>query len=455
METSRCRSSRLRSIIAIIDTPPMRAGHPPADRLDRRLHAVSAGRGDADGVARIAPRNRAGAGLAAPSDAGACPPFTDARRPRARPPRPAAETAHHRGTGAGGRGQRRRDPRHGRCRVADRRAAPLAQPFRPPTPPILGRPCRPTRKRRRRRCATRWPARILGHAAGWRHRLGQDRGLPGGDRPGAAGRPPGAGAAAGDRAVLAMAVAVRAAVRRGPGGLALRPDLARAAHHVAGGGRGQGPGGGRRPVGAVPAVSGSGLRRRRRGARDRVQAGGGHRLPRPRHGGGAGAAVRGAGDPGLGDAQSGDGGECGGGPVWAAAFADPAWRRGDAADRGDRPAGGRAGAGPFPGAETDRGDPRHDRAGRAGDAVPQPPRLRAADAVPALRAPHAVPQLHRLAGGAPRPPRTALPPLRPRRADPGEMPGVRGRTLADRGRARRRADHRGSRGAVSRTRGAW
>ena len=63
--------------------------------------------------------------------------------------------------------------------------------------------------------------------------------------------------------------------------------------------------------------------------------------------------------------------------------------------------------------------PRHAGARRAGDAVPQPPRLCAADAVPALRPPHAVPELHRLAGGAPRPARAAMPPLRPRRADPG------------------------------------
>ena len=109
-----------------------------------------------------------------------------------------------------------------------------------------------------------------------------------------------------------------------------------------------------------------------------------------------------------------------------------------------------AGARPFPGAAADRGDPRHAGARRAGDAVPQPPRLRAADAVPALRPPHAVPELHRLAGGAPRPPRAAMPPLRPHRADPGRVPGVRRGDIAGAGRARGGAHHRGSRRTVPR-----
>ena len=66
--------------------------------------------------------------------------------------------------------------------------------------------------------------------------------------------PPGAGAAAGDRVVLAMAVAVRAALRRRTGGLALRPDVAGAPHHLARGGRGRGARRGGRPLRAVPAV---------------------------------------------------------------------------------------------------------------------------------------------------------------------------------------------------------
>ncbi len=46
-----------------------------------------------------------------------------------------------------------------------------------------------------------------------------------------------------------------------------------------------------RAVGAVPAVSRPGPGRDRRGARDRVQAGGWRRLSRPRHGGGAGTVL--------------------------------------------------------------------------------------------------------------------------------------------------------------------
>ena len=58
-------------------------------------------------------------------------------------------------------------------------------------------------------------ARLLRHAAGRRDRVGQDRGLSrGGGRMPAPG-PPGAGAAAGDRAVLAVAGALRAPLRRG------------------------------------------------------------------------------------------------------------------------------------------------------------------------------------------------------------------------------------------------
>ena len=49
---------------------------------------------------------------------------------------------------------------------------------------------------------------------------------------------------------------------------------------------------------------------------------------------------------------------------------------------------------------------------RAGAAVPQPPRLCPADAVPALRAPLPMPQLHRVDGRAPADPPPVVPPLR-------------------------------------------
>ena len=129
--------------------------------------------------------------------------------PGARPPR-RRRAAHHGGTGAGSRRQRRRHPRHGRRRIADRRSASRGRaiPIRP-IPSHPGPELVPGPGSGRGDLARRGRGRdVFGHAAGWRHRLGQDRGLPGGDRPGAARGPPGAGAAAGDRAVLAMAVAV-------------------------------------------------------------------------------------------------------------------------------------------------------------------------------------------------------------------------------------------------------
>ena len=97
----------------------------------------------------------------------------------------------------------------------------------------------------------------------------------------------------------------------------------------------------------------------------------------------------------------------------------------------------------------------HAGARRAGDAVPQPPRLRAADAVPALRPPDAVPELHRLAGGAPRAAGAAMPPLRPHRADPGGVPGLRRGAQPGAGGAGRGAHHRGGRRAVPRRRAGW
>ena len=99
------------------------------------------------------------------------------------------------------------------------------------------------------------------------------------------------------------------------GGLAFRPHLAHPPRDLAGGGGGRGAGRGRRALGAVPAVPRPRPRGRRRGARDRVQAGGGRRLPRPRHGGGAGAVLLGAGRAGLRHAQPGDAGQCRGGAL--------------------------------------------------------------------------------------------------------------------------------------------
>ena len=153
--------------------------------------------------------------------------------------------------------------------------------------------------------------------------------------------------------------------------------------------------------------------------------------------------------------QPGDAGQRRGGPLSPDCAADPARRGGAAGGGGRRYARHAAGAGAFPGAAADRGGARHAGARRAGDAVPQPPRLCAADAVPALRPSHAVPELHRLAGGAPRPPRAAMPPLRPRRADPARNapPAARRTAWCRSGRGWSASPRRPRR--CSPTRGGW
>ena len=361
------------------------------------------------------------------------------------------------GAGALGRRGHRDRPRHGAGRAARAGgAAGRAPPFDRPDPAHPGPTLSPEQDAAGGALREAVAARsVLGDAAGRRHRVGQDRGVfRGGGRLRGAGAA-GAGAAAGDRAVLAMAGAVCRAVRRGAGGVAFRPAVALAPGHVAGGGGGRGAGGGGRAVGVVPAVSGSRPRGDRRGARDGVQAGGGRGVSRPRHGGGAGAAVGRAGGAGVGDAEPGDAGQCRGGPLPADHAGGAAWRGGVARGRGDRSARCAAGARAVPVAGADRGGARDDRARRAGDVVPQPPRLRAADAVPALRAPDAVPELHGLAGRAPGAAGADLPPLRPHRADPADLPELRGRAQPGADRARRGADHRGGGRRCSPRRGAW
>ena len=66
------------------------------------------------------------------------------------------------------------------------------------------------------------------------------------------------------------------------------------------------------------------------------------------------------------------------------------------------------------------------RARRAGAVFPQPPRLRAAHALPRLRLPLLLPELRRLAGRSPLSPAARLPPLRLRHAAPGRMPEMPG-----------------------------
>ena len=172
----------------------------------------------------------------------------------------------------------------------------------------------------------RW--RLFGHAAGRRHRLGQDRGLFRGGRRRrcAAGR---------QVLVLLPEIALSAqwldrfAARFGvaAGRMAFRARPAAAPAQLAGGGRRRGPRRGRRPLGAVPALSRSRPDRGRRGARERLQAGGRRRLPGPRHGGGARPSRRLPGGAGLGHAVAGDAGQCRGRALRRAGAAVAARRR--------------------------------------------------------------------------------------------------------------------------------
>ena len=170
--------------------------------------------------------------------------------------------------------------------------------------------------------------------------------------------------------------------------------------------------------------------RRRRGARGRLQAGGRRHLPRPRHGGGARPdraarrwcwprrrpRSRAASTPSrAATARAALPARFGGRALPDIARDRPAARR--AAERG------RWLSPPLVAAIAETLAAR-----RAGAAVPQPPRLCAADAVPRLRPPLPVPELLGLAGRAPLPPRARLPPLRPRRAPARGLPRLRQRS---------------------------
>ena len=87
---------------------------------------------------------------------------------------------------------------------------------------------------------------------------------------------------------------------------------------------------------------------------------------------------------------------------------------------------------------------------RAGAAVPQPPRLCAADAVQRLRLPHGLSELRRLAGRSSLQAAAGLPPLRLLDAAAGAVPEMRGEGQLRRGRSRRRAAGAGGGRAVSR-----
>ena len=110
-----------------------------------------------------------------------------------------------------------------------------------------------------------------------------------------------------------------------------------------------------------------------------------------------------------------------------------------------------AGARPIPGAAADRGGARDAGARRAGDAVPQPPRLRAADAVPrtaatACSARTAPPGWSSTARGGCCNATIAATPI----PIPPDCPACGAGAQPDAGRPGRGAHHRGGRGAVPR-----
>ncbi|VDC49411.1 hypothetical protein BREV_BREV_01219 [Brevundimonas mediterranea] len=144
--------------------------------------------------------------------------------------------------------------------------------------------------------------------AGRGHGVGQDRGLSGGDRAGAAGRSGGADPdpSARDRPDPGPDRADHGTVRRRPGRMAFRRRPAAPPSGVGGGGRRPVQYRGRRPFGPVPALRRSAADRGGRGARQFVQTGRGSGLSRTGSGGGAGADRGGGGGSGLGDAVAGD-----------------------------------------------------------------------------------------------------------------------------------------------------
>ncbi len=254
--------AKLKPIEDILPAPPLARRAAPLRRLGGELHALGAGRGTAHGDER-ARRARA----AARAD-GLC-----AERGRTRDPcgkRCGAHQAAAARARSGG-GKRRRDgKRSRRARGVQRRRGegagrrrPVAQ-RRSAAPrhaaaarfPLRGSGALARARRRgaraRRACRAR---RVFGDAARRRHRLGQDRSLFRGDRRVSRARPPGAGAAARDRALGAIPRALRIAVRRAAGALAFGAAPRATPRHVARGRRRQGAGRGRRALGAVPALS--------------------------------------------------------------------------------------------------------------------------------------------------------------------------------------------------------
>ncbi len=221
--------------------------------------------------------------------------------------------------------------------------------------------------------------------------------------------------------------ALRGPLRRAPGRVAFRRAAAHARAGLAAGGRRRGAGGGRRALGAVPAVPRSRPDRRRRGARPCLQAGGPRLLQCARHGGGAGATsasfpvVLASATPSIESQVNAQAGRYG-----RVAPADALRRRGAAGHPRRSTCGAtRRRAGGFLSPLLVSAMKADARARRAGAAVPQPARLCAADAVPGLRPPLPVPATARPGWSSTASAAARLPPLRPQRDAAGGLPAMR------------------------------
>ncbi len=207
------------------------------------------------------------------------------------------------------------------------------------------------------------------------HRIGQDRSLFRGNRGGNRRRPADDRFASRDRADRAVPDALRPALRMRAGRLAFGVAHLAAPPGVAGHRQRRGSGHGRRALGPVPALSEPRPDRRRRGARDQLQAGGRRPLSRARRRGDAGQVRGMPGGPRLGHSGDRDAPPGRARPLRGAQAAGPLRPRRASRYRGDRPDQGTARSRALAEPAPDPRDRRGTGARRAVAAVPQPPRL--------------------------------------------------------------------------------
>ena len=187
----------------VLDAPPMRGGIAPLHRLGRRLYAHPARRGAGDGAARgrLPPSRRRRPAGARRSAAGGAADRT--ARGACWPRSPSGSRAARRELALRGRCRRRRDPRHGRCRAAGRALLPAAPPFGRARPgasrpdPVAGPGRPPPRPARRRWRRGEFSVTLLDGVTGSGKTEVYLEAVAECPAPG----PPGAGAAAGNRAV--------------------------------------------------------------------------------------------------------------------------------------------------------------------------------------------------------------------------------------------------------------